>query len=822
MKYLLSFFLMFTCYLIQAQTIIISGTIQGSDTQASIPFAHVFFKGTQVGTSSDIDGNFEIKVKNGQLPSDSLVFQYLGYKTLKVAIEGKTTFEVVLEPNEVTIKEFTVVAGENPAFAILDKMIANKSYNDPNAVNSYTCNEYSKIRFDLNHFTEDIKKNILVKPFDYIWDNTDTTEEGVAYLPVLLVEKSFRHYYQSNPQNQKTILEGKKVTGLPGPKIMEFAEDLYFTPNVYDNYVVILDKNFPSPINNNYKTHYDYLLMDSNLVEGKKEYTIDFHPKHNRQLAFTGRMIVDAETYAVKSIRLRFDIMANVNFVRSYLVEQHYAQQNGRWMPTSTDVIGDFTVVENSSDLTGFFGRKHSTYTQYTIDQPIDAEVFNGVALVEETHDAEQKDEEYWEVHRTDSLDEHEKAVENMVNQLENDPKYIFRKNLFVGIATGYIPIKKTIDIGNFYTFYSYNYVEHSRLKLGFRTSNKLDFPLSGSVYGAYGIKDDKWKYGIDAQLKLGAKDKTRIGVGAKDDIIQLGRSFNAISIDHVLTSLVQIGGVTSRIYEQKYNAYVEQELFTGFVGRVNYFTQTVSATDTVNFRSIENNTLSVDDNYRANGLELTFKFSWQNTKLNGAFYDRDDLKKEFRKFPDVRIQYTHASKALGSDFNYEKVKLALSQNVRFNRLGYFKYYIEGGKTFGKVPYPFLDTPFSNQLVLADNFAFNLMKYMEFVADEYVTVNLEHHFDGAILDAIPLVNRLKWRSFLLAKGYWGNLSAENFHSEYLLLANSQPIAEPYYEIGFGFENIFKIARMDFVWRLNDTTLPDSYTFIVKPSFSLSF
>ena len=813
---------MFTCYFIQAQSIIINGSIKGSDTQTPIPFAHVFFKGTQVGTTSNIDGNFEIKIKNGELPSDSLVFKSLGFKTLIIPIKSDTTCIVLLEPNQFNIKEFTVVAGENPAFAILDSMIKNKPINNPNTVKSYTCSEYSKIRFDLNHFTEDIKKNVLVKPFDYIWDNTDTTEEGIAYLPVLLVEKSFLHYYQSNPQKQKTILEGKKVTGLPGPKIMEFAEDLYFTPNVYDNYVVILDKNFPSPLNNFYKTHYDYLLMDSNIVEGRKEFTIDFHPKYNRQLAFTGRMIVDAETYAVKSIRLRFDIMANVNFVRSYLVEQEYAQQNGRWMPTSTDVIGDFTVVENSSDLTGFFGRKHSTYTEYTIDQPMDEDVFNGVALVEEAHDAKQKNDAYWETHRLDTLNKQEQAVENMVNQLESDPKYIFRKNLIVGVATGYIPYKKTIDIGNFYSFYSYNYVEHSRLKLGFKTSNKLDLPLSGSVYGAYGFHDDKWKYGIDAELKLGAEDKTRVGFGAKDDIIQLGRSFNALNIDIILTSIVQIGGITSRLYEQKYNAYFEQELFTGFVGRVNYFTKTVSTTDTVSFRSIESNTLKIDDNYRSNGFDLTLKYSHLNSDLSGAFYDREDLKKVFRKIPNIRFQYTYARKELGSDFNYEKVKLALSQNVRFNRLGYFKYYVEGGKTFGTVPYPFLDTPFSNQLVLADNFAFNLMKYMEFVADEYVTVNVEHHFDGAILDAIPIVNRLKWRSFLLAKGYWGNLSAENLNSEYLLLANSQPISEPYYEVGFGFENIFKIARMDFVWRINDTTLPDSYNFIVKPSFKFSF
>ncbi|NJM24909.1 MAG: hypothetical protein HC859_04730 [Bacteroidia bacterium] len=44
----------------------------------------------------------------------------------------------------------------------------------------------------------------------------------------------------------------------------------------------------------------------------------------------------------------------------------------------------------------------------------------------------------------------------------------------------------------------------------------------------------------------------------------------------------------------------------------------------------------------------------------------------------------------------------------------------------------------------------------------------------------------------------------------------------YYEVGFGIENIFKISRIDFTWRLTDTTAPNVYQFIVKPSFKLSF
>ncbi|MDH5367255.1 MAG: DUF5686 and carboxypeptidase regulatory-like domain-containing protein [Cyclobacteriaceae bacterium] len=808
--------------LILAQSIDIRGHVKEKGFNEPVPFVHIFFKGTQQGTTTNLEGDFILKIKNGDLPSDTLIISSIGYKTKRIHVVTDSRLSIELEPELTLIDEVVITAGENPAFAMMEKIISKKKKNNPYNHDSYSCNEYSKIRFDLNHFTEKIKENYLLKPFDYIWDNVDTTSDGVTFLPILLVEKMSNHYYRKSPKKEKSVITAKKITGLPGPKIMEFVDDLYFTPNVYDDYVVILDKNFPSPLNSNYKLHYDYYL-DSTGVGINKEYNIVFQPKLKRELAFTGEMSIDAESYAVKKVSLRFDIMANVNFVRSYLVQQKYEKiNNTNWMLTESNVIGDFTVIENSSDLTGFFGRKNSSFSNYTIDAIIPDENLAGIEALTEKDSAEMYDDQFWENERTDSLSEHELSVKNMVTRLESDPKFIFRKNLLVGVATGYVPIKQ-LDVGNFYSFYSYNFVEKSRVKLGFRSKRSLNYPLSGSAYLAYGVGDDRFKYGVDAQLKLDKKNKTRIGIHLNDDIVQLGRSFNAITIDHVISTLVQIGDVTSRVYSQDYNAFIEHNIVTGLVGRLNYFNTTISPTDTVIFRSYNDvGVVQNDPNYIASGLDFTLKFNWQNKRVRGIFHDKNDIKNNFRKFPDVTLYYKYADEEFGSRMNFQKIKGSLNQQILMRNLGFFKYYIEAGKTLGTVPYSFLDTPFSNQLVLADDFAFNLMNYLEFVSDEYIMANVQHHFDGAILDKIPLLNQLKWRSFVFAKGYWGVLSEKNYQAKYILLENTDRIRKPYYEVGFGIENIFKIARMDFVWRLNQTSLPDTYNFIIKPSFSFSF
>ena len=111
---------------------------------------------------------------------------------------------------------------------------------------------------------------------------------------------------------------------------------------------------------------------------------------------------------------------------------------------------------------------------------------------------------------------------------------------------------------------------------------------------------------------------------------------------------------------------------------------------------------------------------------------------------------------------------------------------------------------------------------MEYASDQYAQLSIQQHFDGYFLNKIPLMNRLKWRSFVFCKAYVGSLDQKNNGTIHMLPNETRAIDEPYYEVGFGIENIFKIARMDFIWRLTDNEHDGVYKFLVKPSFSFSF
>jgi len=71
-----------------------------------LPGVTVLVKGTKQGATSDLDGNYTINAGK----ESTLVYSYIGFKTQEVAINGKTTINVTLQP-EVKELEEVVITG---------------------------------------------------------------------------------------------------------------------------------------------------------------------------------------------------------------------------------------------------------------------------------------------------------------------------------------------------------------------------------------------------------------------------------------------------------------------------------------------------------------------------------------------------------------------------------------------------------------------------------------------------------------------------------------------------------------------------------------
>ena len=74
---------------------------------------------------------------------------------------------------------------------------------------------------------------------------------------------------------------------------------------------------------------------------------------------------------------------------------------------------------------------------------------------------------------------------------------------------------------------------------------------------------------------------------------------------------------------------------------------------------------------------------------------------------------------------------------------------------------------------------------------------------------------------MFGRTFIGGLSEKNNQMRYLFPENLIAINKPYYEVGFGLENIFKFAKIDFTWRLSEGQ-GEYYRFLIKPGFKFSF
>jgi hypothetical protein len=116
---------------------------------------------------------------------------------------------------------------------------------------------------------------------------------------------------------------------------------------------------------------------------------------------------------------------------------------------------------------------------------------------------------------------------------------------------------------------------------------------------------------------------------------------------------------------------------------------------------------------------------------------------------------------------------------------------------------------------------FNKLNFVEFVSDRYVSGFIENHWEGLFFDRIPLVSKLKLRLVTTGRIMYGAVSER--HNQVMLMPSFVKKFGniPYSELSIGIENIFKVGRVDLVWRMTHNT-PGISPLGVRARFSFNF
>ncbi len=104
-RFLLVFAMMLACAATMMAQRTISGTVT-DDTGAPLPFANVYVEGTTVGTTTDIDGNYTLKVPEG---ATTLKVSYTGYGDMSLDLTDSNTLDFAISEG-VTLDNVVVTA----------------------------------------------------------------------------------------------------------------------------------------------------------------------------------------------------------------------------------------------------------------------------------------------------------------------------------------------------------------------------------------------------------------------------------------------------------------------------------------------------------------------------------------------------------------------------------------------------------------------------------------------------------------------------------------------------------------------------------------
>ncbi len=801
----------------------VEGIVRDQLTGDPMPFVTVRFQDSKIGAFTDTSGYYRLDT---YYAADSLIFSFSGYISKTVAVQKDIAQEIniTLEVRQTDVQEvFVRPPDEFPSTVLHKKVIAHKPINDKEKLMSYEYEVYNKIQLDLNNIGDKFKENDLIKRLDVVLDYLDSAENRKSYLPAILSESVSDFYFKNNPKKKKEVVKATRISGVDNLHLNQFLGDMYLDVNVYDNYIVLFNKAFVSPAANNARSFYRFYLEDSTFIGNQWCYKLTFKPKRKGDMVFEGEMWIHDTTYAIKQFKANIAPWANINYVQGLFIEHEFDMVAPEvWMLTSEKMIVDLKITKKSA-VYGFYGRRHSTRKYFVINEGRPENFYASDNNVEIQEGAKDRSDAFWDSIRHEPLSTQEAGIDQMIDSLENTRLFRNLKNLMYFATTGYYPIGK-IEIGSAFSLVSLNPVEKFRTALALRTSNDFSrrIELGGNV--AYGFGDERFKYGAKIRLHLARKKRALLTAYYNYDIEQIGQSPTAAAIGSTFGTLLLTGALDKLTFVTRVGLNLEKDVGKDLILFGSFETKEYVPLGIANY--VRETTTGVFDTIsRINTSEITARFRWgKNEEFISGSFDRTSVGS---RFPILSFQATFGIKdLLGADYNYQKFDFVVEHNRTIGFLGRIRYSLNLGYITGTAAYPFLKVHEGNQSYWLMTNAFNKMNFFEFISDKYATLWIENHWDGLILDRIPLVRRLKWRLVSTIRMAYGQIDDRHLQEMIIPDFTKKFGDTPYTEVGLGIENIFLVGRVDVFWRLTHldpgVKVGDIQNFGVRARYAINF
>jgi hypothetical protein len=795
-------FLLFAAFSTNAQ---LKGNITAKNGEP-LSSVSVYLENTFTGTTTNDNGDYNLTLeKPGKY---TLVFQIIGFTTLKKEVlitSFPFELDVVLEEENVQLKEIVISTKDNPANRIIRNVIANKEKNT-DKYSKYTAKFYSRGLFRI----KDAPEKFLGISIGDLGGGLDSTRSGIVYLSETFSNISF----QKKPKKFKEKITASKVSGKDNGVSFNRAEESSL--DLYENSLEVFN-GLVSPIASNAFSYYKYKLVGTFYdTNGRLINKIKLIPKQKNDRVFDGFIYIVEDDWALygtdvttTGAQIGIPVLNSLELKQGY----QYSEEIAGWVLTNQTIgfdISFFGIKQN--------GKFSYVYSDYNFKPSFIEKNFTNEVLSFEK-DATKKDTVFWNKLRPVQLTTEEATdykIKDSIKIVRKSKKYLDSIDS-KGNTFGWLDPITGYRFRNSYKNNSFTY-NGPLLKSGFNTVqgfytgagfryfeqiNKYGKWWNAGVNAEYGFSDKRLRPTFFFTKKWDNFSRPRLNISGGVTTSQFNGREPMLKLNNTLRSLFY-GNNYIKIYEKTFTkvAYSE-EIKNGvyFSSSLEYAKRT-PLFNTTNYSFVKeskneytsNNPLEITDFTNAAFKEHNIAILNVGAKFifgqKYAMYPNSKSNEGNDTYPTLSLTYTKRFGANNSALNSDVFIANIKQDISTGNYGNFQYHLRAGAFLKRKNIAFMDNlqANGNQLLFpidAGLNAFNLLEYYKFYTnDKYAEMHVEHNFRGAFLGQIPLINKLNFHLVLGVKA--------------LFMADKKPYTE--YAVGLANVGIgkWRLLRIEYV------------------------
>ncbi len=786
---------MFHFSFISAVETIVIGEIVNEATGEPVPNVNIHFRGTKIGTTSDEQGSYILRVD--MQSKAQLVFSAVGYYTQRFDIEPGTMagLQVAMRERTAMLTEVVVAPNENPALELLRKVRAHRAENDRTLHPENTAVLQREQMLYVSHIQ---KRHLRRALWRSLQSGMIAQDDSTYILPLYRETQSFRlsgtNMTPANDQRTQALI----LTETDYSSLLGGEGNL----NFYANSVSLMGHAFLSPLAAGGNLYYRYYL------EGD---TIYFRTRNAFYATFNGSMVIDTATFALRSLSAYVPAEVAVNYVNTLHVSQTL-------MPDGT--IAD-EHVSAILDLAIKSERAGTVFPTLLLTTSLRNRNLSGTESAGLSTERSNSPQDGLTAEGGPSADSAFLALDSL--------PLIRTAKWFATIATtGYIPTGTPVDIGHIEEILQVNKHEGVHLGLPFRTNEKFSKVVSLEASVGYGFRDRSVKGLGRISVNLPTLRKNTLQLeyndhyvwSEVDDFDRLLREnsmgwgnfdFTAYAFEALhRDSLCVNTALRQRQLQLHWFADWGEWLTAGTNPAVSIETH---AYIRAGWQPADIRTPQSIISYQS--LSGIVRLSWGERKYDGFFLRRYAYSS---KYPVLFLGFetghwagvTNHQSPISNAQNalYAHLRVLLTQHAQLGMGGQLTYALQAGALFGHVPSTLLWQASANQGYAYDPYRFTFLHGNQMMADKYVTLQTEWNGMGILFNLIPGVRWLHLRELVEAKiayGYLSNSPQDGLTAPAVLqqsgLTGGDGRSAFYAEVGIGIGNILRVCDLYSIWSL---------------------